>query len=76
MIRTFLVWISRLVSSSCGAYPNLTAWEFLDYQAIVKGLRDAAQRRQRIHAALAAMMTISRGKGSPIAGCRYFIPPG
>jgi ABC-type multidrug transport system ATPase subunit len=38
-----------------GTYPNLTAWEFLDYQAIIKGLHDKAPRRQRIQTALAAV---------------------
>ena len=31
-----------------GLYPNLNAFEFLDYMAILKGLHDGAVRRQRI----------------------------
>lgn len=31
-----------------GAYPQLTAWEFLDYMGRLGGLRDSAQRRDRV----------------------------
>ncbi len=31
-----------------GLYPNLNAYEFLDYMAILKGLHDGAARKQRI----------------------------
>src|SRR5215467_4506700 len=32
-----------------GLYPNLNAYEFLDYMAILKGLHDANARKQRIN---------------------------
>ncbi|HEY7357311.1 MAG TPA: ABC transporter ATP-binding protein [Ktedonobacterales bacterium] len=32
-----------------GLYPNLNAYEFLDYMAILKGLHDGAARKQRIN---------------------------
>ncbi len=35
-----------------GLYLNLTAWEFLDYLAILHSIRDGATRRQRIERAL------------------------
>jgi ABC-type multidrug transport system ATPase subunit len=31
-----------------GLYPNLNAWEFLDYMAILKGMHDGAARKKRI----------------------------
>ncbi len=31
-----------------GMYENLTAWEYLDYQAILKGLKDKDTRRKRL----------------------------
>src|SRR5271166_5164052 len=31
-----------------GLYPNLNAYEFLDYMAVLKGLHDGTQRKQRI----------------------------
>lgn len=31
-----------------GTYENMTAWEFLDYQAILKGLTDAGLRKERL----------------------------
>ncbi len=36
-----------------GLYPNLTAWEFLDYLAMLHGLRSRSERRQRVEKALA-----------------------
>ncbi|MDL1902719.1 ABC transporter ATP-binding protein [Anaerolineae bacterium CFX9] len=33
-----------------GLYPNLNAWEFLDYMAILKGVTDKTQRRRQIEA--------------------------
>ncbi|HMD67617.1 MAG TPA: efflux RND transporter permease subunit [Chitinivibrionales bacterium] len=38
-----------------GTYPNLTAREFMDYQAIIKGLRDPATRQERILSVLTAV---------------------
>jgi len=38
-----------------GTYENLTAGEFLEYQAILRGLTDTAMRRDRIDRALAAV---------------------
>ena len=32
-----------------GLYPNLNAYEFLDYMAILKGMHDGAARKQRIN---------------------------
>jgi ABC-2 type transport system ATP-binding protein len=31
-----------------GVYPDLTAWEFLDYVALLKGIDDRAARRRRV----------------------------
>jgi ABC-2 type transport system ATP-binding protein len=31
-----------------GLYPDLTAWQFVDYMAILKGLDDAGARRERV----------------------------
>lgn len=36
-----------------GLYPDLTAYEFLDYVAILKGIAGASQRRSQVDAALA-----------------------
>ncbi len=41
-----------------GTYPNLTAWEFLDYQAILKGLHDRKLRNGRIEEVLRAVHMI------------------
>ena len=38
-----------------GTYPNLTAGEFMDYQAIIKGLNDPGVRRERIRTVLTAV---------------------
>ena len=35
-----------------GLYPNLAAWEFLDYLAILHGIRETSRRRQCIEKAL------------------------
>ena len=35
-----------------GLYPNLTAWEFLDYLAMLRGLRDRSERHQCVEKAL------------------------
>jgi len=35
-----------------GMYPELTAWQFVDYMAILKGLDDPRARRRRVGAAL------------------------
>jgi len=35
-----------------GLYPNLTAWEFLDYLAMLRSLRDRSERRQCVEKAL------------------------
>jgi len=54
-IRTDQVAIRRMLGylpEQFGLYPNLTAWEFLDYLAILHGIRDARMRRQRIERAL------------------------
>lgn len=38
-----------------GTYENLTAREFLSYQAILKGLVDSAERKKRIHYVISAV---------------------
>lgn len=38
-----------------GTYENLTAWEFLEYQALLKGIYDSKIRRQRITEVLEAV---------------------
>jgi len=43
-----------------GTYENMTAWEFLDYQAIMKGLSDRKQRNERIDYVLRSVHLIDR----------------
>ena len=43
-----------------GTYENMTAWEFLDYQAILKGVIDTNLRRQRIEYVLKAVRMYER----------------
>jgi len=38
-----------------GMYENMSAYEFLDYQAMLKGLKDAKERKQRIQQVLASV---------------------
>jgi ABC-type multidrug transport system ATPase subunit len=35
-----------------GLYPDLSAWEFLDYVAILKGINDTRERRRQVEATL------------------------
>ena len=35
-----------------GAYENMTAWEFLNYQAMLKNITDKQEREMRIHSCL------------------------
>lgn len=54
-IRTDQAAIRRMLGylpEQFGLYLDLTAWEFLDYLAILHGIRDAATRRQQIERAL------------------------
>lgn len=50
-----------------GTYENLTAWEFLEYQAILKGIYNKIIREKRIHEVLNAVHMWER-KDDPIAG--------
>ena len=43
-----------------GTYENMTAWEFLDYQAIMKGLTDKHKRDERIDYVLRSVHLIER----------------
>lgn len=43
-----------------GTYENMTSWEFLDYQAILKGLTDGKVRRERIEYVLNAVRMYDR----------------
>jgi multidrug efflux pump subunit AcrB/ABC-type multidrug transport system ATPase subunit len=43
-----------------GTYENMTAWEFLDYQAILKGLTDRKVREERIEYVLKSVRMIER----------------
>ncbi len=43
-----------------GTYENMTAWEFLDYQAILKGVVDAKLRKERIEYVLKAVHMYER----------------
>jgi multidrug efflux pump subunit AcrB/ABC-type multidrug transport system ATPase subunit len=43
-----------------GMYENLSSWEFLDYQAILKGLTDEATRRDRLAYVLKAVHMYER----------------
>jgi ABC-type multidrug transport system ATPase subunit len=43
-----------------GTYENMTAWEFLDYQAILKGLTDKKTREDRIDYVLNSVHLIDR----------------
>ena len=44
-----------------GTYENMTAWEFLDYQAILKGLTDKKIREERIEYVLRNVRMFERG---------------
>nr|MBP7504340.1 efflux RND transporter permease subunit [Prolixibacteraceae bacterium] len=48
-----------------GTYENMTAWEFLDYQAILKGITDVGLRSQRLEYVLKAVHMYDR-KDEPI----------
>jgi len=43
-----------------GSYENMTAWEFLDYQAILKGISDAETRNQRLEYVLKSVHMYDR----------------
>jgi multidrug efflux pump subunit AcrB/ABC-type multidrug transport system ATPase subunit len=43
-----------------GTYENMTSWEFLDYQAILKGVTDSGVRRERIEYVLKAVHMYER----------------
>jgi multidrug efflux pump subunit AcrB/ABC-type multidrug transport system ATPase subunit len=43
-----------------GTYENMTAWEFLDYQAILKGITDTALRSERLEYVLKAVHMYDR----------------
>ena len=43
-----------------GTYENMTSWEFLDYQSILKGLTDDHKRRERIEYVLKAVHMYER----------------
>ncbi len=43
-----------------GTYENMTAWEFLDYQAILKGITDTQTREERIEYVLKAVHLFDR----------------
>jgi len=47
-----------------GSYPNLTAWEFLDYQAILKGLHDPTLRKDRIGQVLSEVHMTEHARGT------------
>ena len=43
-----------------GTYENMSSWEFLDYQAILKGLTDNGQRNERLEYVLKAVHMYER----------------
>jgi multidrug efflux pump subunit AcrB/ABC-type multidrug transport system ATPase subunit len=43
-----------------GTYENMSAWEFLDYQAILKGIRDAGTRKGRLEYVLKSVHLFER----------------
>ena len=43
-----------------GTYENMTSWEFLDYQAILKGIVDGDLRRERLDYVLKAVHMYER----------------
>ncbi len=43
-----------------GTYENMTAWEFLDYQAILKGITDTRMRNERLEYVLKAVHMFDR----------------
>ena len=43
-----------------GTYENMTAWEFLDYQAIMKGLTDTEVREERLEYVLSSVRMMER----------------
>lgn len=44
-----------------GSYENMSAWEFLDYQAILKGISDTGMRNQRIEYVLKSVHMYEKG---------------
>ncbi|MCG8579869.1 MAG: ABC transporter ATP-binding protein, partial [Bacteroidales bacterium] len=46
-----------------GTYENMTAYEFLDYQAIVRGISDAETRKERLHYVLKSVHMWERKDG-------------
>jgi ABC-type multidrug transport system ATPase subunit len=46
-----------------GVYPDLTAWRFLDYIAVLKGIRDHARRRRAVDQALTAVALTDQANG-------------
>ncbi|MDQ6858587.1 MAG: ATP-binding cassette domain-containing protein [Chloroflexota bacterium] len=46
--RQAVKWILGYLPQELGVYPDLTGGEFLDYIAILKGMRDRARRRTRV----------------------------
>lgn len=45
-----------------GTYENMSAWEFLDYQAILKGIKDTATREARLEYVLKSVHMYERRK--------------
>ncbi|MCD6354493.1 MAG: efflux RND transporter permease subunit, partial [Prolixibacteraceae bacterium] len=43
-----------------GTYENMTAWEFLDYQAILKGIKDSKTRNERLEYVLKNVHMLDR----------------
>ncbi len=43
-----------------GTYENMSAWEFLDYQAILKGIKDVATRNERMEYVLKSVHMFDR----------------
>jgi len=43
-----------------GTYENMSAWEFMDYQAILKGIKDTATRNERIEYVLKSVHMYDR----------------
>lgn len=53
-----------------GMYPDLSAYEFLDYVGLLKGLKERAQRRQRVEQLLemVALSNVARRKVKTFSG--------
>jgi ABC-2 type transport system ATP-binding protein len=68
--RTAIKQILGYLPQELGLYPDLSAYEFLDYVGLLKGLKDRRQRRQRVEQQLetVALSNVARRKIKTFSG--------